>query len=46
LYNAQNITIARKIKDEIVSIFESKAPKAMEVLESGFDDAMAIMDLP
>jgi len=46
LYNAKNITIARKIKDEIVSIFQGKAPKAMEVLESGFDDAMAIMDLP
>lgn len=46
MYNAQNITIARNIKDEIVSIFEAKAPKAVEVLELGFDDAMAIMDLP
>jgi len=46
MYNAQNITIARKIKDEIVSIFETKAPKAIEVLELGFDDALAIMDLP
>jgi transposase-like protein len=46
MYNAQNITIAREIKDEIISVFEAKAPKAIEVLESGFDDAMAVMDLP
>lgn len=46
MYNAQNIIIARNIKDEIVSIFEAKAPKAVEVLELGFDDAMAVMDLP
>src|SRR6056297_423331 len=46
LYNAQNITIAREIKDEIISVFEAKAPKAIEVIESGFDDAMAVMDLP
>lgn len=46
LYNAKNITIARKIKDEIASIYETKAPKAINVLDSGFDNAMAIMDLP
>ena len=32
--------------NRIISEFEDKALKAMSVLESGFDDVMAVMSLP
>ena len=31
---------------KFATAFEDKAPKAMTVLESGFDDVMAVMSLP
>jgi len=37
---------ARKLLDEVVEEFERLAPKAIERLEAGFEDAMAIMTLP
>ncbi len=31
---------------DTLAIFETKAPKAMTILEEGFDDVMAVMSLP
>ena len=37
---------ARKLLDEAVEEFERLAPKVIERLEAGFEDAMAVMTLP
>ena len=37
---------AERQRDELVERFRSKAAAAMKCLEDGFDDAMAVMDLP
>jgi hypothetical protein len=37
---------ARKLLSEIVTDFAGKAPKAIECLENGFEDAMAVMAIP
>lgn len=46
LYNAASIDEARCLLKETLTNFESKAPKAMALLEEGFDDVMSVMDLP
>lgn len=46
MYNATNIENARSIRDQIIELYEEKAPKAIAVLESGFDDVMAVICLP
>lgn len=46
IYNALNISEARRLMKETLQTFEDKAPKAMRVLEEGFDDVMAVMHLP
>lgn len=46
IYNAVNIEDARNLLKDTLRHFESKAPKAMEILEEGFDDVMAVMSLP
>jgi putative transposase len=40
------MTTARKLLKQTLESFESKASKAMGVLESGFDDAIAVIELP
>lgn len=46
MYNAPDLASARTICKRIITEFEDKAPKAMSVLETGFDDIMAVMSLP
>ncbi|WKY46588.1 IS256 family transposase [Eubacteriaceae bacterium ES3] len=46
IYNAVNIEDARNLLKDTLRHFESKAPKAIEILEEGFDDVMAVMSLP
>ncbi len=46
LYEASDIEKARVIKEEMLKPFETSAPKAMEVLENGFDDVTAVLCLP
>ncbi|HAE62532.1 MAG TPA: IS256 family transposase [Eubacteriaceae bacterium] len=46
IYNAINLSEARKLMNEALTSFESTAPKAMKILEDGFEDVMAVMSLP
>jgi len=46
LYNSPDIDKARSIVAEIIDNFEEKAPKAVAILENGFEDALAILALP
>lgn len=46
IVEAPTLPVARKLLEETLCEFKEKAPKAMNVLESGFDDAMAISELP
>lgn len=46
MYNAENITLARKIRDRIISDYEDIASDAMECLDAGFESAMTAMVLP
>ena len=46
MYNAKDITLARKIRDRIISDYEDIAPAAMECLDAGFESAMTAMVLP
>lgn len=46
LYDAANPEIARSLMQEILSEFSQKAPKAMETLESGFEDVISVLSLP
>ena len=46
MYNAKDITLARKIRDRIISDYEDIAPEAMECLDAGFESAMTAMVLP
>jgi transposase-like protein len=46
LYNTGTIEEARCLLKETLANIESKAPKAMALLEEGFDDVMSVMSLP
>jgi len=46
VYDSPDIESARAVRNRIITEFEGKASKAMFVLETGFDDVMAIMSLP
>ena len=46
IYNAPKLEIARSLSDEMLETYADTAPKAMETLELGFDDVMAVMGLP
>ncbi|SHE62061.1 IS256 family transposase [Alkalibacter saccharofermentans] len=46
IYNAPKLEIARSLRDEMLETYAQTAPKAMETLELGFDDVMAVMNLP
>jgi transposase-like protein len=37
---------ARTVRNEILRTFENKAPKSMECLEEGFDEAPSILAFP
>lgn len=46
IYEAPDLDEARQLLKDTLDAFETTAPKAMEILESGFDDVMAVMALP
>jgi transposase-like protein len=46
MFTAPNIEIAREIRDEIIATFGEKAPKAIEILDRGFDDATHVLYYP
>ncbi len=46
IYNAPKLEIAQSLRDEMLETYAEIAPKAMETLELGFDDVMAVMSLP
>jgi len=46
LYEADDYTTASMIRDSIISRFQQSAPKAITVLEEGFDDVLAVLSLP
>lgn len=46
MFDAIDMPTARKLLGEIVTDFAAKAPKAIECLENGFEDAMAVMAIP
>lgn len=45
MFTAKDMTVARKLKDEIIRDYEEIAEKAMKILDEGFEDAMSIMCL-
>lgn len=46
LYNAIDIENARKYRDQIFAKYDARAPKAIAVLDEGFDDIIAVLSLP
>lgn len=46
LFDAPDMATARKLLEGIVDEFGARAPKAVECLEDGFEDAMAVLALP
>lgn len=46
MYDSPDIESARTIRKRIITEFGDITPKAMAILESGFDDVMAVMSLP
>lgn len=46
ILDAPDLETARLLLSQTLELFEEKAPKAMRVLEAGFDDATAILTLP
>ena len=46
LLNAPDLKAARLLLSQTLEYFEEKAPKAMRILETGFDDVTAVLSLP
>lgn len=46
MFNSATLAAAREKRDEIIADYAQHAPKAMECLDAGFDDAMTVMELP
>ena len=46
MFTAKTMKEARKFRDEIINDYKDVAPKAMEILDNGFEDAMTVMWLP
>lgn len=46
LYEAIDHDSARKMKDEIMDNYETKAPKAASILDEAFDDITAVLAVP
>ena len=46
MFNAPTLAQARGKRDEIMADYGEEAPRAMECLDEGFDDAMSVMELP
>ena len=46
LYESVDLESARKVRDQIIKTYESKAPKATALLDEAFDDITAVLALP
>ena len=46
MFNASTIGEARSLRDGIISDYSPVTPKAVNVLDTGFEDAMTVMQLP
>lgn len=46
MFNCETLRQARARRDEIIADYSEKAPKAMERLDAGFEEAMMVMLLP
>lgn len=46
IFEAANEKVGRELLKKTITAFAQTAPKAMEVLENGFDDATAVLALP
>lgn len=46
ILEAPDPAMARTLRDQVVSEFSGRAPKAMKILEEGFDDATTVMAFP
>lgn len=46
MFHAKTMKEARKRRDEILADYKGVAPKAMEILDEGFEEAMTVMLLP
>ena len=46
MLHATDLDTGRHLQQQILTDFAKKAPKAMSILEAGFEDAMAVMVLP
>jgi len=46
ILDSPDMEIARSLLTKTLDTFEKKAPRAMKILETGFDDALAVLALP
>ncbi|MBD8501260.1 IS256 family transposase [Paenibacillus arenosi] len=46
IFEAANEQMGRELLEKTIATFIDKAPKAMQVMEEGFDDATAVLALP
>jgi putative transposase len=46
MFNAKTMKEARERRNEIIQDYKDVAPKAMEILDEGFEEAMTVMLLP
>ena len=46
ILDAPDVLTARLLMDQVASDYSEKAPKAIQILENGFDDITAVLSLP
>ena len=46
MFNTSTIEEARRLKDSIIEEYQDVAEESMEILDTGFEDAVVIMNLP
>lgn len=46
IFEAADQDTARGLLDQTIDLFQDRAPKAMEILDQGFDDATSVLELP
>jgi putative transposase len=46
IWEARDVETAREMLRRVIDNFGSRAPRAMTILEEGFDDAVAVLNLP
>ena len=46
LYESVDLESARKVRDQIITKYEARAPKATSLLDEAFDDITAVLALP